>query len=186
MRSLALSVTVLAGLAGPARAGTDVRSGDAAGCAAWRQSGDRRAARQRDRHRHVDADGHACQQYRCERHALDHRAQPAEPDDRPERQRRWTYLRAAQSALQAGRTGEAQQSLEMAQTRLLDRSVPMGQTNNPSDNPAVSQMSQALKALAAGDRAQTMQLIQSAIPAAMASTRISSRRLPASHRNRPE
>ena len=78
------------------------------------------------------------------------------------------YLRAAQSALQAGRTGEAQQSLEMAQTRLLDRSVPMGQTNNPSDNPAVTQVSQALKALAAGDRAQTMQLIQSAIPAATA------------------
>jgi len=79
------------------------------------------------------------------------------------------YLRAAQSALQAGRTGEAQQSLEMAQTRLLDRSVPMGQTNNPSDNPAVTQVSQALKALASGHRAQTMQLIQSAIPAAMAS-----------------
>ena len=79
------------------------------------------------------------------------------------------YLRAAQNALQAGRTGEAQQSLEMAQTRLLDRSVPMGQTNNPSDNPAVSQVSQALKALAAGDRMQTMQLIQSAIPAATAS-----------------
>jgi hypothetical protein len=79
------------------------------------------------------------------------------------------FLRAAQSALQAGRTGEAQQSLEMAQTRLLDRSVPMGQTNNPSDHPAVMQISQALRALAAGDRAQTMQLIQSAIPAATAS-----------------
>jgi hypothetical protein len=79
------------------------------------------------------------------------------------------FLRAAQSALQAGRTGEAQQSLEMAQTRLLDRSVPMGQTNNPSDNPAVMQISQALRALASGDRAQTMQLIQSAIPAATAS-----------------
>jgi hypothetical protein len=78
------------------------------------------------------------------------------------------YLRAAQAALQANRTGEAQQSLEMAQTRLLDRSVPMGQTNNPSDNPAVTQVSQALRALAAGDRAQTMQMIQSAIPAAMA------------------
>jgi hypothetical protein len=78
------------------------------------------------------------------------------------------YLRAAQVALQAGRTGEAQQSLEMAQTRLLDRSVPMQQTNNPSDNPAVLQISQALKALAAGDRAQTMQMIQSAIPAATA------------------
>jgi hypothetical protein len=81
------------------------------------------------------------------------------------------YLRAAQSALQANRTGEAQQSMEMAQTRLLDRSVPMGQTNNPSHNPAVTQVSQALKALAAGDRAQAMQLIPSAIPVAMALAR---------------
>jgi hypothetical protein len=80
------------------------------------------------------------------------------------------YLRAAQAALQAGRTGETQQALEMAQTRLLDRSVPMMQTNNPSDNPAVAQISQALRALASGDRAQTMQLIQSAIPAATASS----------------
>ena len=78
------------------------------------------------------------------------------------------YLRAAQSALQSGRTGEAQQAMEMAQTRLLDRSVPQQQTNNPSDNPAISQISQALKALAAGDRAQSMQLIRSAIPAATA------------------
>jgi hypothetical protein len=80
------------------------------------------------------------------------------------------YLRAAQASLQAGRTGEAQQSLEMAQTRLLDRSVPLEQTGNPSGNPAVAQISQALKALAAGDRAQAMNLIQSAIPAATAST----------------
>jgi len=81
------------------------------------------------------------------------------------------YLRAAQTALQANRTGEAQQALEMAQTRLLDRSVPMEQTSNPSDNPAVAQISQALKALAAGNRAQSMSLIQSAIPAATASAR---------------
>ena len=47
------------------------------------------------------------------------------------------YLHAAQSALAAGRTGEAQQSLEMAQTRLLDRSVPYGQTNTPIRNPAI-------------------------------------------------
>jgi hypothetical protein len=80
------------------------------------------------------------------------------------------YLRAAQAALQAGRTGETQQALEMAQTRLLDRSVPMMQTNNPSDNPAVAQISQALRALAARDWAQTMQLIQAAIPAATASS----------------
>lgn len=80
------------------------------------------------------------------------------------------YLRAAQSSLQGGRTGEAQQSLEMAQTRLLDRSVPMGQTNNQSDNPAVAQISQALKALASHDRARAMQAIQSAIPMATASS----------------
>lgn len=81
------------------------------------------------------------------------------------------YLRAAQSALRAGRTGEAQQSLEMAQTRLLDRSTPQFQTGNPSNNPAVGQISHALKALAAGDRAQCMQLIQAAIPMVTASAR---------------
>lgn len=79
------------------------------------------------------------------------------------------YLQAAQASLQAGRSGEAQQSLEMAQTRLLDRSVAHAQTGNPSDNPAVAQISQALKALAAGDRMQTMQLIQATIPIATAS-----------------
>ncbi|HEY3847256.1 MAG TPA: hypothetical protein VGL95_09100, partial [Acetobacteraceae bacterium] len=78
------------------------------------------------------------------------------------------YLRAAQSALSAGQTGEAQQALEEAQTRLLDRSVAYGQTNNPSDNPAVAQINQALHALAAGDQPRCMQLIQSAIPAAQA------------------
>lgn len=78
------------------------------------------------------------------------------------------YLRAAQASLAAGRTGEAQQSLEMAQTRLLDRSVPYGQTNTPNSNPAVERISKALQALAAGDRAQCMQLIQAAIPEAQA------------------
>jgi len=78
------------------------------------------------------------------------------------------YLRAAQGALAAGRTGEAQQALEQAQTRLLDRSVPYGQTNNASDNPAVAQITRALHALAAGDREQCVQLIQAAIPQAQA------------------
>jgi hypothetical protein len=81
------------------------------------------------------------------------------------------YLRAAQGALAAGRTGEAQEALEQAQTRLLDRSVPYGQTNNPSANPAVAQITQALQALAAGDRAQCMQLIQAVIPQAQAMER---------------
>ncbi len=78
------------------------------------------------------------------------------------------FLQAAQSALAAGRTGEAQQALEMAQTRLLDRSVPIGQTNNPSDDPLVRQTSQALQALAARDRRTCMQLIESALGTANA------------------
>jgi hypothetical protein len=78
------------------------------------------------------------------------------------------YLRAAQSALSAGQTGVAQQALEEAQTRLLDRSVEYGQTNNPSDNPAVRQIAMALHALSAGDTGQCVQFIQSAIPAAQA------------------
>jgi hypothetical protein len=72
------------------------------------------------------------------------------------------YLHAAEGALAIGRTGETQQALEMAQTRLLDRSVPLGQTDSPSTNPTVGLISQALHALAAGDRAGCMTLIQSA------------------------
>lgn len=78
------------------------------------------------------------------------------------------YLIAARNALAAGRNGEAQQSLEMAETRLLDRSTPLFQTNTPSANPVVAQISQALQALAAGDRSQCMTLIEAAIPKAKA------------------
>lgn len=77
-------------------------------------------------------------------------------------------LRAAQGALAAGRLGEAQEALEMAQTRMLDRSVPLGQTNNPSDNPTVSSISLALQALAVRDRPSSMQAIQLAIQSATA------------------
>jgi hypothetical protein len=77
-------------------------------------------------------------------------------------------LRAAQGALATGRIREAQEALEMAETRMLDRSVTLGQTNNPSDNPTVGQISQALQALAAHDRAGCMQWIQTAIGSATA------------------
>ena len=80
------------------------------------------------------------------------------------------YLHAAQSSLQSGKTGEAQQSLEMAETRLLDRSVPQGQTDNPSNSQAVAQIHQALAALASGDRTGAMSAIQQAFPMATAST----------------
>ncbi len=78
------------------------------------------------------------------------------------------YLRAAQSALVAGRTGEAESALEMAQTRMLDRSVPLGQTGNPSDNPTVGEITQARTALAAHDRKTCQQIIETAITSATA------------------
>ncbi|MCW3473696.1 hypothetical protein [Limobrevibacterium gyesilva] len=80
--------------------------------------------------------------------------QDATPDD---------YLRAARASLVAGHTGQAQQSLEMAQTRALDRSVPPDQANVPSDSPLVSRIADALRALGGGDRAQAIQLIDRAL-----------------------
>ena len=56
------------------------------------------------------------------------------------------FLRAAQVSLIAGRADETRQALEMAQTRLLDRSVPLFQTNASSDNPAVLAISRATAA----------------------------------------
>lgn len=78
------------------------------------------------------------------------------------------YLHAAEDALAAGKSGETQQALEMAQTRLLDRSVPYGQTDKPINTPAIDTISKALQALAAGDRMRCVGLIQAAIPQAQA------------------
>jgi hypothetical protein len=162
MRSLALSFTVLAGLVGtPVLAQTSAPGADpVTGARPGNDVGTGMSMPMGTRASNIDAgDTRSMIAPNLPSPSLGPDAGPAD------------YLRAAQASLQAGRTGEAQQSLEMAQTRLLDRSVPMGQTNNPSDNPAVTQISQALRALAARDRAQAMQLIQSAIPAATASTR---------------
>ena len=73
------------------------------------------------------------------------------------------YLRAARTSLVAGRTGQAQQSLEMAETRALDRSVAQGQTNAPSDSLLVSRIRDARHALGSGDKSQAIQLIDLAL-----------------------
>ena len=86
----------------------------------------------------------------------------------PESAKPSDYLRAAQSAIAAGRMGEAEEALEEAQTRLLDRSTPLFQTGNPSDNPTVQQITQARQALKAGDRGTCLGLIQQAIASATA------------------
>ncbi len=74
------------------------------------------------------------------------------------------YLVAARAALAAGRTGEAQQALEMAETRVLDRSVPHMQTTGPIDDPLVGEIENALHTLSAGDHARALQIIEAAIP----------------------
>jgi hypothetical protein len=73
------------------------------------------------------------------------------------------YLRAARVSLVAGRTGQAQQSLEMAETRALDRSVPQGQTDTPSQSLFVSRIRDARHALGSGDSTHAVQLIDLAL-----------------------
>ncbi len=77
-------------------------------------------------------------------------------------------LRAAQGAVTAGRYRQAQDALEMAETRMLDRSVPLGQTRNPSDNPVNAQIAEARRALDSHDRSACLQSIQGALQAATA------------------
>lgn len=75
-------------------------------------------------------------------------------------------LAAARAALAAGRTGEAQEAMERAQTRLLDRATPLFQTDRPSTNPAVLEITAALRALGNRDRAGAMRGIEAALPLA--------------------
>ena len=81
------------------------------------------------------------------------------------------WLVAARSAIALGQTGKAQEAMERAQTRLLDRSVPLFRTNTPSAHPAIPLISQATRALGAGDRAGAMKLLEQAMPLAVAETR---------------
>ena len=61
------------------------------------------------------------------------------------------YLRAAEHALHQGQTGLAQNALEMAETRLLDRSVIQGQGSIPDDSHAVQCINTALNDLSRHD-----------------------------------
>ena len=73
------------------------------------------------------------------------------------------YLHDAERALKSHRTGEAQQALEMAETRLLDRSTPAGNEKQTDQSPQIQQVSTARRALASGDTAAASSAIQSAL-----------------------
>ena len=76
------------------------------------------------------------------------------------------YLLAARNALATGRSGEAQEALERAETRALDRSVPLFQTSTPSSDPMVGRITRVLQTLGNGDRLEAMRLLEQAIAAA--------------------
>ena len=84
---------------------------------------------------------------------------PSAGDDSSPRE----FLEAAQRALTLGRTGEAQEALERAESRLLDRSVPPSRAGTPSEQPVVADVGDARRALAAGDRARSQQIIGTAL-----------------------
>jgi hypothetical protein len=73
------------------------------------------------------------------------------------------YLRAARASLAAGHTGQAQQSLEMAETRELGGSTAPDLAGRATDNPKVVEIKDALHALGSGDKAHAMQIIDVAL-----------------------
>ena len=75
------------------------------------------------------------------------------------------FLQAARRALAAGRGGEAQEALERAESRALDRSVRPSRLGQPSRQPVVADISAARAALAAGDRMRVLELIDAALKA---------------------
>lgn len=72
------------------------------------------------------------------------------------------YLVAAREALATGRTGLAQQSLEMAETRLASRVEP-SELITPTGEPVIMMIRQARQALDAGQRMQAMQIVDAAL-----------------------
>jgi hypothetical protein len=73
------------------------------------------------------------------------------------------YLRAARTSLAAGHAGKAQQSLEMAETRVLGGSDSPDQANLPSGSPWITKIREALYALGNGNTAHAMQIIDAVL-----------------------
>jgi len=73
-------------------------------------------------------------------------------------------LAEARADLAAGRTGAAQEALERAETRALDRSIPVGTERVPAQSPLVEASSQARAAIASGDIRGAIAIIDRALP----------------------
>ena len=84
---------------------------------------------------------------------------PAVGDDADVR----AYLLNARTALAAGRTGEAQESLERAESRLLSRDVAPSRAGQPDNSPSVTELGNARRAIGSGDPSTAVQLINAAL-----------------------
>jgi hypothetical protein len=73
------------------------------------------------------------------------------------------YLMAAKKALKMKKTGEAQEALEMAETRALDRSTPVDQAGTPDMDPMVGNIHAALESLGKKDWTGTDMAIDKAL-----------------------
>lgn len=78
------------------------------------------------------------------------------------------FLDAARRAIAANRTGEAQEALERAESRALDRAVKPSAAGTPSGQPLVKQIAHARQLLSAGDRAGAVKVIEKAMNTAEA------------------
>ena len=92
-------------------------------------------------------------------------ARPLPPPPVPSNDPPVAFLEAARSALSQGRTGEAQEALERAETRLLDRAVDPVRADIPHTQRAVLDIGVARQALAARDKLRAARAIDDAVVA---------------------
>ena len=85
--------------------------------------------------------------------------EPAGGDSGPPEQ----YLHEADRALEMHKTGLAQQALEMAETRMLDRSTLASQASTPDGDPEVQALRQAREALGRRDLRAAHEAIRAAL-----------------------
>jgi len=72
-------------------------------------------------------------------------------------------LEAARAALATSRTGEAQEAMEQAETRLLDRAVLPSKIRTVDNTPLIEDIRAARMALGTGDRSKSVQMIDAAL-----------------------
>ena len=85
-------------------------------------------------------------------------ALPAPPVEGPR-----DLLMTASQDISSGRTGAAQEALERAETRILDRSVPPSMPNAPDNNQVVDLITQARMALGHHDLQSANSYVQQAL-----------------------